>query len=206
MQNYSIRLRNFEEKDVDFVYKCKNDPILNNLIVGNYRHFTREDAEKWVKGCIVPNTSYKFWVICTNDVEQKIVGWVSLSDINIENNSVCHHGIVIGDNDYRDGVAMFEAMLLSMDYAFNTLKTHRLYGSCISEHKISPYMLSALGFILEGQRRDAIYKNNRYYDILDYGLLSNEYLTFNDSGRYKIDNLICSFIKNVKNKSKNGTK
>lgn len=200
MKSYSISLRDFEERDVDFIFRCKNDESLNEMIVGQFQKITYEDARRWVDGCIGEHETYKFWAICTNDAKKEIVGWVSLSDINYENHSACHHGIVIGDKSYQDGLAMFEAMLLSMDYAFNNIKVHRLYGSCLSEHKVSPHMLVALGFILEGKKRDAIYKHDRYYDLLEFGLLRDEYVQHFCSGQYEIDVLIRSFINSIKNK------
>ena len=202
MVGNTVCLRGFEERDIDFIYKCKNDEKLNSMIVGSSRVFSYEDATKWVHGCMQDSHSFKFWAVCTNDEEMRIVGWVSLSQIDQENHSACHHGIVIGDKDYRDGTAMFEAMLLSMEYAFCKLKLHRLYGSCLSEHKVSPHMLNSLGFTLEGTQRDAVYRNERYYDILDYAMLEDDYRSLIGSGAFDIEQLIMRFISSMK-RSKN---
>lgn len=206
MDDYSIVLRDFEERDIDFVLKCKNDNSLNEMIVGNARTFSYEEAKKWVEGCMGEHDTYKFWAVCTNDEEKRIVGWISLSNIDKGNQSICHHGIVIGDNTYRDGTAMFEAMLLSMDYAFNVYHTHRLYGSCLSEHKTTPSMLNALGFTLEGIRRDAECKNGQFYNVLDYALLEDEYFRLKSEGLYEINALIINFVKNIKKNKKYGIK
>lgn len=198
MKDFSICLRDFEERDIDFVLKCKNDDSLNEMIVGTSRKFTYEDAKKWVEGCMGVHDTYKFWAVCTNDIEKRIVGWISLSQIDRDNHCACHHGIVIGDKDYRDGTAMFEAMLLSMDYAFSILHLHRLYGSCLSEHKTSPHMLNSLGFNFEGTQRDAVFRNERYYDVLNYGILESEYNNLKDNGVFKVDKLIMSFVANLR--------
>ena len=47
-----VLFRNFEERDIDFIYKCKNDEKLNELTVGQFHKFTYEEAEKWVHGCM----------------------------------------------------------------------------------------------------------------------------------------------------------
>ena len=198
MNEYSICLRDFEERDIDFVLKCKNDASLNEMIVGSAHKFSYDDAKKWVEGCMGKHDTFKFWAVCTNDDEKRIVGWVSLSNIDEKNRSICHHGIVIGDKSYRDGTAMFETMLLSMDYAFNVYHTHRLYGSCLSEHKTSPHMLNALGFTLEGIRKDAEYKEDKYYNIMDYALLEDEYYNLRAEGAYDINKLIINFVKSIK--------
>jgi RimJ/RimL family protein N-acetyltransferase len=201
MEN-TVSFRDFEERDIDFIYKCKNDDKLNSMIVGEYHHFTYEEAAKWVHGCMGEHDTFKFWAICTNDEEQRIVGWVSLSQIDYENRSACHHGIVIGDKYYREGTAMFEGMLLSMEYAFVQLQLHRLYGSCLAEHKISPHMLNALGFTLEGKQRDAVYRNERYYDILNYAMLSNGYTALKDKAAFDLDQLIVGFVTSIKESKK----
>ena len=194
----TVCFRDFEERDIDFIYKCKNDEKLNSMIVGNFHPFTYEEAEKWVHGCMGEHETFKFWAVCTNDEEQRIIGWVSLSNIDSTNRSVCHHGIVIGDNDYRDGTAMFEAMIFTMDYAFNCLHFHRLYGSCLSSHKVSPHMLNALGFNLEGVQRDAVCRNERYYDILDYAMLEEEYHSLIESEAFDTEHLILRFVSSMK--------
>lgn len=199
MDNIVI-LRDFEDRDIDFIFKCKNDEKLNSMIVGDYHPFTREEAEKWVHGCMGEHETYKFWAICTNDDEKRIVGWISLSQIDKKNKSACQHGLVIGDKEYQDGTTMFEAMCLSLEYVFNYLKFHRIYGSCFSDHSVSPHLMNALGYNLEGREKDAFYKNGRYHDVLDYALLEDDYERQVKEGRYKKSNLIKLFIKSLKGK------
>lgn len=196
-----IALRKFEKRDVDSIFKWKNDKHLLDMIIGQVNSISYEDATLWVENCMKGDRSdLKFWAICTNDDEKRIVGWTGLSQIDESNKSACQHGLVIGDNDYRDGTAMFEAMLLSMQYVFQNLKLHRLYGNCLSEHNTSPHLLNALGYNLEGREKDAFFKNERYYDVLNYALLENDYKRLMKEGRYKKSNLIKLFIKSIKGK------
>lgn len=195
----TVAFRDFEERDIDFIYRCKNNEQLNSMIVGEFRQFSYEESVKWVHGCMGEHEKYKFWAICTNDEKKNIVGWVSLSEIDRKNKTACHHGLVIGDPSYRDGISMFEAMLFSMEYAFKTLKIQRLYGSCLAEHKISPSLLKSLGFSLEKRNRDLCFKNNRYYDVLDFALLDTDYYSNINRGSYKLPNLIKSFVKYTRN-------
>lgn len=197
----TIVLRDFEERDIDFIYRSKNDKELNRMIVGLSQPISYEEATQWVHNCMKGDRpDLKFWAIGINDAEQRIIGWVSLSEIDTTNRSACHHGLVIGDKSYKDGITMFEAMLLSMDYAFSSLKLHRLYGCCLSEHKITPHMNQALGYKLEGIRRDAMYKNDRFYDLYDYGILDVEYKENLNRGKYNLNVLLRNFITSLRNK------
>ena len=101
----TVCFRDLEERDIDFIYKCKNDEKLNSMIVGQWHPFTYEEAAKWVHGCMGEHETYKFWAIATNDEEKRIVGWISLSNIYKVNRSACSHGIVIADPAYRNGLS-----------------------------------------------------------------------------------------------------
>ena len=197
----TVILRDFEDRDVDFIYRCKNDKELNRMIVGLSHPISYEAAIQWVHNCMKGDRQdLKFWAVAINNLEKRIVGWVSLSEIDLVNKSACHHGLVIGDPAYRDGTAMYEAMLLSIEYAFCKLNLHRVYGCCLSEHKITPLLMHTLGFTLEGKSRAACYKNGRYYDINDYSILDYEYEEKKRKGDYEPRNLVRNFIKGLKGK------
>ena len=186
----TVIFRDFEERDIDFIYKCKNDEKLNSMIAAQYHPFSYEEAAKWVHGCIGKHDSYKFWAVATNDVEQRIVGWVSISHIDYNNMSAFYHGIVIGDNDYKDGFAWIESYLFILDYVFSTLKLHRLYGENIVGHKQSIRISKAMFFQYEGVKREALYKNGKFFDLEIYSILIAEYQSHIKSGDYDISKII----------------
>ena len=186
----TVLFRDFEERDIDFVYRCKNDEKLNSLIVGEWHPFTYEEAEKWVHGCMGEHDTYKFWAVCTNDEEKRIVGWISISQINHINKSVCFHGIVIADPLYKDGFAWIDCYLFVLEYAFEVLKLNRLYGESLIGHPQSNAAGVVFYYTHEGTKRQAVYKNNRYYDVKQSAILSHEYFEHKNNGDYEISSLI----------------
>ena len=181
----TVVFRDFEERDVDFIYKCKNDEKLNSMTVGNFRPFSYEEAHKWVEGCMGEHDTYKFWAICSNNKEKRIVGWVSLSQIDRKNESACFHGIVIGDRDYRDGFAWLETYLFIMEYAFERLGLNRLYGSSIIGHKDSNNIGKLLLWTREGVMRQTVLKNGKFYDVAIGSILKQEYFQYKSDGQYE---------------------
>ena len=183
---HTVAFRDFEERDIDFVYTCKNDEKLNDMIVNQNRSFSYEDAVRWVHGCMGEHKDFRFWAVCTPDEEQRIVGWISLSKMDSINRSACFHGIVIGDEDYHDGFAWIESYLFIMDYVFEKLNYNRLYGSSIVGNKDS----NSAGFVFlwtkEGIMRQAILRNNRYYDVKTSSILREEYLHYKAQGEYEL--------------------
>lgn len=186
----TVLFREFEERDIDFIYRCKNDDKLNEMIVGQYHPFTYEEAEKWVRGCMGEHETYKFWAVCTNDDEKRIVGWTSLSKIDKDNKSAFFYSIVIGDPKYRKGFAWIEIQQFVIDYAFRQLDLNRLEYSCLLEHHSSMSIGPVMFFQQEGLFRQAVYKNNRYYDVAYFGLLKDEYQQHYENGDYEFMSIL----------------
>lgn len=191
----TVDFREFEERDVDFVLLCKNDERLNSRTVGSYKPMTREEAVRWVHGCMGDHDTYKFWAVCTNDAERRIVGWVSLSQIDTVNKSACFHGILIGDPAYRDGTAWIESYLFIFNYAFEVLGLNRLTGSRMDNQNLTAMMSQAMHFTVEGVRREAVFRDGAYHDVLCTSILRREYLAHKANGEYCFARVMASLLK-----------
>lgn len=194
----TVLFRDFEERDIDFIYHCKNDEKLNSMIVGDWHPFTYEEAVKWVHGCMGEHESYKFFAICTNDDEKRIVGWISLSNIDKHNKSACYHGLVIGDALYRDGTAEIEAYLMILEYAFEVLNLNRLYGTHLVNHLMTKIMADVMFFYEEGVQRQAIYRESLFIDLVNVSLLAGEYFQHKAQGDYTYKSIMKRLIREIK--------
>ena len=186
----TVLFRDFEERDIDFLYRCKNDEKLNSLIVGQYHPFTYEEAVDWVHGCMGEHETYKFWAICTNDDEKRIVGWAALSKIDKINQSAFTHSIVIGDPAYRDGFAWIETVLFLFEYSFERLGLNRVYGESLLGNLASNLVESLMFMTREGVFRQAAFKNGQFYDISYAAILKDEYFAHKEAGDYELPKLI----------------
>lgn len=186
----TVCFREFEERDIEFIYKCKNDEELNRMIVGQFKPFAYEDAQKWVHGCMGHHDEFIFWAIATNDEERKIVGWAALSKIDKVNQSANTHSIVIADPNYNDGIAWLETEIHLLRYTFEELKLNRLYGVSLMGHKMSNQIGELLFFQTEGILRQACYKNGRFYDLQYIGILKDEYFAHKEAGDYDMMKII----------------
>ena len=187
---HTVVFRDFEKRDVSFIHRCKNDEKLNSLIVGNFHPFSMAESMEWVNGCMGEHDTFKFWAICTNDDDNRIVGWVSISEIDYVNSSACFHGIVIGDENYRDGLAWIESYLFIYDYVFNKLGLNRLYGSNIEEQKASYCMALAMFERVEGIARQSVFKDGRYHNVVYASILKDEYLLHKQRGDFAFNKIV----------------
>ena len=74
----------------------------------------------------------------------------------------------------RKGYAT-EAIKALMDYGFNNLKLHRIYGLVHPKNKISKKVLESFNFRFEGIRKKAIfYPDGKWHDMRVYALTKEE--------------------------------
>ena len=186
----SIKFREFENRDIDFVYHCKNDENLSRLIVGEFKPISKSEAIQWVEGCKGHHDDYIFWAICKDDESEDIIGWASLANINKVNKSASTHSIVIGDRDYNDGFTWIETVRFMFEYAFESLKLNRLYGVSLVGHPMSNIIGDLMFMAKEGVLRQAIFKNGRFYDLLYNAILRDEYYIHKENGDYEMRKII----------------
>lgn len=190
----TVYFRSFEEEDANLIYKWMNDDHLKSLSIGLNRRICRDEAIEWVKARMRHNPYQVWWAICAVD-SNKMIGYISLTDIHYVNSSANFSGIVIGDEDYNDGFAWIESYLFVYEYAFERLNINRVYGESIIDHKLSTTIGRAFFSKREGILRQAAYKNGKYYDVCIGSLLKSEYFEHKENGDYEIMSIIRRFKK-----------
>lgn len=102
------------------------------------------------------------------------IGNVSLQEINWVSRSA-EFAIILGEKEYWKQGFAFEAAKLIIDYAFERLNLYRIYCGTSSENIGMQKLAEKLYMVKEGVRRSAMYKMNKYVDIMEYGLLRDEF-------------------------------
>lgn len=178
-----VSFRDFEERDIDFVYRAKNNIKIQKDIVKDIQGFSYQEAIDWVNGCMKQNQNYKFWAICTNDEFQNIVGWCGISSIDYTNRKVCARGITIVNPKYTDGIAWYETYKFMSEYVFTVLNFNRFYTITLTSN-IQSMMFNERLFLnsREGLMKQAIYKNGKYHDVAIHAILKEDYQKLKDNG------------------------
>lgn len=88
-------------------------------------------------------------------------------------------GYWIGEKFWKKGIGT-EAISVLIDYAFNTLKAHRLVIKCNPLNMPSRKLAEKAGFTLDGILRSHAKINGQYTDKCFYSLLKNEWGTCQD--------------------------
>ena len=185
----TVYFRAFEESDAILIHQWKNDDDLNNMTVGlNKKTCYQEDLE-WVKSHMNHHPYSAYWAICSIETNE-LIGWACITNIHYINSSAETGAIVIGNNEYRDGLAWLETVLFMFEYAFERLGLNRLYGVSLMGHKMSNKIAPLMYMQIEGIMRQAAFKNGQFYDLQYIGILKNEYFDHKNAGDYEMKNIV----------------
>lgn len=190
-----VTLRSFEERDLDFVYRCKNDISLSELSINGYRPISYEDTAGWIDKCIHDDGTYKYWAICTDDEFQNIVGWCAISRINYLTKQAFVHGIMIADSKYRDGSALFTAGIYMVDYVFEKLGFDKIETECLSGQLNTKVFLDLILQKNDHVENKAVCREGVYYDIVYYSIQKEDYELKKKEGLFDYDSCVAK-IKN----------
>lgn len=185
----TVYFRAFEEDDASLIYEWTNSDELKTLSIGLNRRICREEAFNWIKARMYHNPYQVWWAICAIDSD-KMIGYMSLTDIHYINSSANFSGIIIGDRDYSDSFAWIESYLFIYEYVFERLNLNRLYGEAIVDHVATQSIRKTMFSQVEGVMRQAVFKNGKYYDVSIASILKSDYFHHKKNGDYEVMKII----------------
>lgn len=145
------------------------------VCAGNSHHvfpYTPDSADGYIRGLGASTDTIALAIVLAQSDEH--IGNISLQRIDWVSRSA-ELAIVIGEKTaWHQGYAMESSRLLC-SHGFRTMNMHRI--SCATFHNNEPMkrLAIALGMREEGRRREAAFKNGRYLDVVEYGVLRAEY-------------------------------
>ena len=169
-KNYNLSPMTTSDITEDYI-GWLNDKIVNRFIEARHTHQTIETVTEYINDFYKDQEKY-IWGIYSLD--GKLIGTISLNQIYHYHNS-CSFGLMIGDSNYWGKSASEEAISLVLDFAFDTLKLHRVTGGCYSKNLGMIFTFQRLGFKREGVMRDSLIEGDKYIDEYLWGMLSHEW-------------------------------
>ncbi|MGI8892275.1 MAG: GNAT family N-acetyltransferase [Bacteroidia bacterium] len=114
-------------------------------------------------------------LVIIDKTSNRHIGNIALQQIDWVSKNA-EFAILIGNKEYWKGGYGTEAAELIVRYGFERLNLHRIYCGTIEGNVGMKKLAQVLNMKEEGVRREAIYKNGQYCNILEYGVLKNEFL------------------------------
>jgi RimJ/RimL family protein N-acetyltransferase len=169
-----IRLRAVERADLPQFVEWLNDPEVR---AGLLLHLPMSLAEEevWFEGMIKRPPPEHPMVI---EVQQG-GGWVMIGNCGMHNiDARCRSaevGIFIGDKRRWNQGYGTEAMRLLLRHGFETLNLNRIQLDVYEDNPGAIRAYEKAGFVHEGRKRQGMYKDGRYIDVLIMSVLRSEW-------------------------------
>jgi RimJ/RimL family protein N-acetyltransferase len=104
----------------------------------------------------------------------QLIGTCAFSQLDGDNGSALYH-ITIGEKTAWGQGYGTEATQLMLDYAFGTLRLHRVALSVFEFNERAIRSYRRCGFVIEGRAREAILREGRWWDELTMSVLEPEW-------------------------------
>jgi RimJ/RimL family protein N-acetyltransferase len=106
-----------------------------------------------------------------------LIGTANLVEINWKDRNA-FHGMMIGDKNIRGKGLGTDTVMAIMRYAFEELGLERLDGSMIEYNEPSVKLYcDKCGWKVEGRKKNAYWRKNRFWDKLLVGINREDYIT-----------------------------
>lgn len=168
MENHKIRIRKFEEKDIEKKIKWINDSNNNQ-----YLHYDLpleyQKTLNWYNNIKDSQTRYDAVILC-NEIE---VGIIGLLNVDLKNRKAEYY-ITLGEREYAGkGIATIASKLL-LEYAFKELGLNKIYLFTEVDNIRAQKLFERIGFVREGRVNQDLIINNKKIDRYIYGIYNEE--------------------------------
>lgn len=167
------RLRELEQKDIRTINRWRNDKELISGLGAPFRYINSDVDEKWFQSYMASRDKTVRCAILKDDSDS-ILGLISLTSIDYMNQSAELH-IMIGEKENRGkGIGTF-AVREMLYHAFFNLNLQRVELSVLEDNEPAQRLYEKAGFVCEGLKRRAKYKNGKFLNLKIYSILREEY-------------------------------
>lgn len=174
LETESLILRPLSEEDADGSYpNWFND---RETCAGNSHHtypYTRTQALDYIKSTRNDHSNLVLAIELKSDHSH--VGNVSLQHIHPVHRSA-ELAIIIGSAAARGQGLGEEACRSIIGHGFRALNLHRIQCGTLASNIGMISTATKLGFVQEGVRRQAIFKEGAYVDVIEFGLLADAFM------------------------------
>ena len=175
LKGKKVLLRPITTSDLPLSLKWFNDPEVIQYLLA-YLPMSEIGERKWIENLYTKDPATDI-VFIIESIEKKgniPIGTCGLHTINWKDHNA-EVGIAIGEKNYWSRGFGTEALTLLIDYGFKQLNLHRLYAAAIEFNEKSIKTQKKIGFKVEGCRKEAIFKNGKYWNMIVTGLLRSNW-------------------------------
>jgi|TARA_Y100000746_G_C15378275_1_gene397131 ribosomal-protein-alanine N-acetyltransferase len=153
-----------------------NDPELNRFSQRAGENFSIDDIKEYIDVSNMSNNILLLGIFLNESM--KHIGNIQLRYFD-KKNGLAEISTLLGEKDYWGKGVIVEAARNLINFGFNELNIHKFVLGNIAPNRASSFKSTTLGARLEGTRRAHFLFESKYVDVLEYGLLKEDfYKTF----------------------------
>lgn len=162
LQGEQIYLRPIIREDTDLIIQWRNSDGVRPYFIYQ-QPFTREGHLHWMETMIDTEEGFQF-IVCRNE-DDKPIGCTYLRDYDRKNNKI-EYGVFIGEPEAKGKGYGLQMLELTLDFAFDTLKVHKVFARAFADNAASVNCFLKGGFTKEAHLVDEVCINGTYRDIV----------------------------------------
>jgi RimJ/RimL family protein N-acetyltransferase len=169
-----IRLRPVDRADLPFLVACMNDETLRAHI-SRSSPLSMAEEERWFDGLYKTTSDVVFIIeeLVGGKGLPRAVGACGLHGINLRNRQAVV-GIMLRDESDRGRGMGTDAMRTLCRHGIDDLGLHRIELEVFPDNERAKRSYLRIGFVVEGTKRQALYKRGGFRDVLLMSLLAGE--------------------------------
>jgi RimJ/RimL family protein N-acetyltransferase len=168
-----IKLRPINESDISFIHSLRNNKDIVDNLGTNFRFISEAVDRRWIQD--QPSNNLRLVIEKEIPYSSPIsLGLIYLLHID-HLNQHAEFAIQIALNHQGKGVAAKASSML-INHAFNDLNLNKLYLSVLPYNTRAIRLYEKLGFTQTGIKKDHLYKNGRYFNLIDMELLKCNFI------------------------------
>ena len=172
LEGKSVYLRPAEMSDLDLFVELKADFSSLEMLATKLSPISPDAVNIWLKKSSESFEPTKFTILDKDSSEK--VGYIGFENINfVEGHS--GFGFFIRSSFRGKGFGS-EALRLILEYGFLHLRLRRIYTEILETNRASQAVVKKLGFIEEGRLRKQAFRNGLCFDLLVFGILTEDYI------------------------------
>ncbi len=157
--------------DMEILQKGYNDPDIRDAM---FMYFPLTDIGTQEKITKMVHEEQAINLMIIDKETKKPVGHIALVRPDWVSRMMTFYIVLLDKTIWGKGLGT-EATRLMVDYGFNMLNLNRIQLHVDAENESAKAVYKKIGFKHEGTLRQAMYKNNKYYDFWLMSILAEEY-------------------------------
>ena len=144
-----------------------DEDVAQWAVFGDPRPLTVEEIEEQIVAARADPRIRMFAIVPLDSISP--IGEAILQGIDWKNRSA-QYGLIIGDRQMRGRGIGQEVTRIIVEYAFSDLGLHRIEALVLSGNVAAIHCLEKVGFTREGVKKEAVWENGQWYDVMLLGI------------------------------------